>query len=144
MNTPESITVDLEHAKKLKAAGWPQEDSVMCWCVCKPETDCFVWKRSGTEHKTDFAAPTAEEILRRLPDYIVIPVNAPHKHEHRFLKINKDSTGMGNGYQDFFYVLGYGPVDHGFIPPEWSCSDRSIANAASAMYCYLAAHKLLP
>ena len=142
MTNHESITVSLDVAKELKEAGWPQEDY-------------FVWVESATEDedpelctpmewniftkglfdacksawiaKNDCAAPTAEEILRRLPNAIY------HKGSIYYLVIrDKDCVS---------YERAENMVDNS---PLHDSSENGLRNSLAAMYCYLAEHNLLP
>ena len=73
------------------------------------------------------AAPTAEEILRRLPK----------------VRAGKSSTLYVDIGEDVSYwVVGYSsqPSDD-WVP---KVSDQSLANAAAAMWIYLQEHSLLP
>src|SRR3990167_7494948 len=85
MTDPESITVDLAHAKELKAHGWPQEDVLYFWIQNGKGFDDWsesIMENAEAVHRLAgkgtwawskvVAAPTAEEILRRLPDSIQI------------------------------------------------------------------------
>jgi hypothetical protein len=137
MATPESITVSLDWAKELREAGWPQQESSLYtwvqkgkdeedWSESFLELSSICWRlvRVDTFHP-DFlcAAPTAEEILRRLPP-LIINSNVPY---------HLDPTKK-------LYMVSYddenltGKVEHG----------DSLANAAAATYCYLAECNLLP
>lgn len=74
-----------------------------------------------------FAAPTAEEILRRLPTFLQLEDGA---YDLRILKM----TGHFN--------VWYSRADTVF--PEGGVMENSLANASAAMYVYLAENKLLP
>lgn len=79
MSTPEPIVVSLEKARELEQAGWPQKgESHFYWSTAKdhepyleaPPIDWDYQERHSRrpEHgDAHYAAPTAEEILRRLP-----------------------------------------------------------------------------
>lgn len=131
MTTPESIVVSLEWARKLKEAGWPQEDSLMCWIR---STDTYTDKVSlsrRTLPKNRLAAsPTAEEILRRLP---------------RYLPWKDDSDNMAALFVNVFpssYRVGYSPQ---WTQDAWSTPDaETLADAAAGCYCYLSENNLLP
>lgn len=120
MISPESIVVSLDWAKKLKAADWPQERSVMIWCGCKPGRDSFVWqRRNDTFCELDLAAPTAEEILRQLPRDI------------------PNETGRTDGslriYKGAQWELCYASSTR-----SWAWQKAPVlAHAAAAMYCHL-------
>lgn len=162
MNQPTSITVSLDMAKKLKEAGWPQGEQIFYFTnahnIAEYPEDGYeleigefhlsgktflewapVEKLNG---HLSFAAPTAEEILRRLPTRI----KRFGDKEEFFLKVAPFRTG--GGLPRVFFV-GYEtiPIKDGesvthmmkFEPRE-----PSLANAAAAMWCYLSDNKLLP
>jgi len=129
MTTPESITVSLEYAKKLKEAGWPQE-AVWYWPVHYVNGHIFALAtethpRSENNALDYFAAPTAEEILQRLPEYVGT----------QFWSIIAEGH-VRDGRKVMGYTIYY-PTKH----EEWS---DTLANAAAAMYCHLAENGLLP
>lgn len=140
-SAPESIVVSLEWAKKLKEAGWPQEDWVFCWSIRgrvarRGETvDVLRFRHNlgvcDSRRPIDpIAAPTAEEILRRLP---------------RHLPWKDDSDNTATLFVNIFpssYRVGYSPQ---WTKDAWSSPDaESLADAAAGCYCYLAEQKLLP
>lgn len=80
------LVVSLETAKKLKATGWTKPTAFYWvdvpgqgWVLSEKREECFVWVNpdGGTACyslaavRNYFAAPTAEEILRELPNLIV-------------------------------------------------------------------------
>jgi len=128
-STLEPIVTSLHWSKELQKAGWPQE-SYFSWYnagsgtyILGDQVDVLsLAVRVGYQSTTaiqpfdQFAAPTAEEILWRLPLDVVIHRNS---EQHFILTIKVD------GRTDAFV-------------------DVSLANAAAAMYCYLSNNKLLP
>lgn len=128
--TPESITVSLEWAKKLKEVGYPQGECTFWWqnSYC-PIENAYVDNVVPFEtRKNEFgvkyiAAPTAEQILRRLP---CVPSDFP-------LTIARYSTGG--------YYIDYSPENS---DKQQVIEADTLANAAAAMYCYLAENNLLP
>ncbi len=143
MNTPQSITVDLDHAKKLKEAGWYQNSSVHQWYRNKSDDSISV------DHRTILAlpinkievlvdAPTAEEILRRLPDMWPVGTEA--------LLL----TCCQSPEPERLWVITYSDKNGGH-PDELDAGkggtpmiDQSLANAAAAMWIYLKSNSLLP
>jgi hypothetical protein len=114
--TPESITVGLEWAKKLKEAGWPQDQSQFHWLRRGDQWDVSFWREGGRlGFDEGIASPTAEEILRRLPEHFQV----------------WRSHGMWS-------------CDNGLDQSQWMKDYDSAANAAASMYVYLAEHSLLP
>src|SRR3990167_5893854 len=74
-SAPSSIVVSLEMAKKLKKAGWPQDKFLFVWngAYHPDKSEHVNWlsrKKVGKDwaEAETFTAPTAEEILRRLPE----------------------------------------------------------------------------
>lgn len=153
-SAPESIVVSLEWAKKLKKAGFPDE-SIFIWHYCERmatdtkygdyRNDHDEWKfriRStilpeNLEGRTR-AAPTAEEILRRLPERIK-PMALTEMDERRMkdppdlrFSINKTKVGW-----EIRYWSPYLETD------EHQESD-TLADAAAAMFVFLAESGLLP
>lgn len=139
-NGPESIVVSLEMAKKLKEAGWRQSSNgignfgsptliedltrgdgglsgrYFKWCQ-RPDGEIYL----GTmwDNYANIAdAPTAEEILRRLPSWEAF-MNQGH------YGVRCKVTGLKEGDRK------------GFIAD-------TLANAAAAMFCHLSKHNLLP
>lgn len=148
MSKPESIAVSLEMAKKLKAAGWPQEDSVFHWqwheddgewpsFSAPSEWSCYQMEASLDDYDDGdcFAAPSAEEILRRLPEKFT------HGEPYcLYAAITFRGHTLGNGW-----YVGYRNFAEGKAHPEIDGQDAdTLANAMAKMYCYLADNKLLP
>lgn len=133
---PSAITVSLEWAKRLKEAGWPQEES-LSWHWTYRASGGYgglkhgrFWRNKylarGEAHKDcypAFAAPTAEEILRELPDNMV--------------EVN-----------DKWYLLNiahrYCSLTDEDDEPLVEFSGDTLVDSLAAMYCYLANHSLLP
>ena len=74
MNNPESITVDIETARKLREAGWEQSKELCLWYWYENEdapisgNARLVWKdHIDLTGGNGYSAPTCEEILRELP-----------------------------------------------------------------------------
>lgn len=143
--TPESITVSLAWAKKLKEAGWPQE-SLFAWYIREPlrpdqiepgvdtRTE-FVYQRVSRgwmktlEH---FSAPTAEELLRKLPPQVMVGGEMLH------LNIFDDRDWIGEQSWD----LGYSASGMSGDPLHVRSKD-SFVDACAKMYCLLSEQKLL-
>ena len=140
-----SITVDLAHSKLLKEAGWEQLSSHFCWCILDnmPETLETVeyqkgWlKLFGTkERKKFFDCPTAEEILRRLPEEVVIEKN------YLELRITKNDMPLtGSTWIIEYWRTALHDQDFALLGHEEESS--SLANAAAAMFVFLSKNKLL-
>jgi hypothetical protein len=135
---PESIVTSLDWSKKLKEAGWSQEGSTFYWQEHQPTHEFHVWFRDVlhlSEVKVPglcFAAPTAEEILRRLPKDITKNDGSCYALEVYFCAED------GN-------CLVYKPMIRGQIMQLADAANKdSLANAAAAMWVYLSEQKLLP
>jgi hypothetical protein len=143
---PESITVDLEHAKMLKEAGWPQAETIWYWfdyvwsdhkIVMK---DHDYWSRCQNKAAypergdafCDFAAPTAEEILRRLPQGFEDP-----DCELKIDCMGDDANSIAK--REWF--VSYENENEDWIMKMMS--DSCLANAAASMWCYLKKNGLL-
>lgn len=119
---PEEIVTSLDWSKKLEEAGWPQDQSIFWWKYEVTFSGNF-WMVGQRPHKDaeKFAAPTAEEILRRLPkEELTI------RHRNSLWMI------------DFLRFDENGNKTHSYI-----FEGDTLANAAAACYCYLAEQKLL-
>jgi len=154
--TPESITVSLDLAKQLKEVGWEQQGTQFWWCVTVKPYVTFnpqgVFapheKRIGIIHGGLFAAPTAEEILRRLPPSVPMKSDFPNM---------EDDSRNPTVYLPL--RIKCGAPKRGSITPRWMVLYRdemnepacigvqiedTLADAAARMYCYLSSHNLLP
>ncbi len=126
----ESITTSLEWSKKLKDAGWRQMDCQFYWHQrMGKEWELLTIEQSNRARvlrwaQTFIAAPTAEEILRRLP------------------RSRGDYNGLQATTEDANWRVGYwdSPSD---MPSKADFSADTLANAAASLYCYLAENKLL-
>ena len=141
-NNLNGITVSLEWAKKLKEAGWFQENSVHHWIYggIRWEIERIeIWETIegewGSGRKIEnlqiFSAPTAEEILRRLPKCISAETAS---QEGGVLDIYPNDGCWNLAYRN----------DEGFAVRDAAALYPSLANAAAAMWIYLKEHNLLP
>lgn len=137
-----AITVSLEWAKKLKEAGLEQGITIGNW---RPSTNDFYRKQQQYEihftsgsyrNEKSFDAPTAEEILRRLPEAIKYPVRNAIEYE-LFIRPFDD---LDERHWEVIYAKDIDNVDNTPLHE----TTGTLANAAAAMYCYLADNKLLP
>ena len=85
-------------------------------------------KRDGRTSFVWFAAPTAEEILRRLPLVLDIHAVVDDRPRMRALKIIPSHPNR--------WKVSYENI--------LDQTEDSLANAAAAMYCYLAENNLFP
>jgi hypothetical protein len=129
MTTPETITVSLDWAKKLKEAGWPQVESFFEWRTpIRQKTRLHV--RTERDIGMGIAAPTAEEILAKLPVFVRKGNRSYRLELAKYLnpafRVNYQKEGANNSLTgaDITY--------------------KSLANAAAKVYCHLAEQKLLP
>jgi hypothetical protein len=140
-----AITASLKWAKKLREAGWAQEASCFYWFehwqmgidengeqVVEPHLleTVLLPNSGGSLHHHAWAAPTAEEILRRLPDIL----------EERFSLIIFRDYNREEKKQE--WCLMYEHIPNRM--PLYSESADTLANAASAMYVFLSKNNLLP
>ena len=129
---PENIVVSLELAKRLRDAGWSQEKnissfyySVEGWlmvCTIHVEGETVLIPVTGAEltfHPPWLSAPTAEEILRELPDYQVMS-------EERVVSIIQLSDIYNKRKTKFSIFKG-----------------ETLASAAAQMWIYLKTNNLL-
>ena len=124
----EDIVVSLENAKRLKEAGWPQDESIFRW-KNRGSWEIALKRQSSNKAGTFIAAPTAEEILRMLPDWI-------------FCKKNSMGGGgdwcIGDMQSHVCTPLAYKEMKKSMIESD------TLSNAAAAMWCYLSNNQLLP
>ena len=135
--TLEQICVSKEWAEKLKEAGFPQKDSYFYWStVNKPNIvlkDKYQHPISQAltinPHWLDeiIAAPTASEILEKLPSFIVLDTNKT------WLSCSKNIFNL--------FEVGYA-TNGGFI--NGHMEEKSLVDALARMYCYLVSEKLTP
>ena len=122
------ITVSLEWAKKLKEAGWPQDESYFYWCEWSDKKLRSI-EELRSSYTEGIAAPTAEEILRTFPGSGFVETAASNPTA---LVIDKLDRAWCVAYR-----TSRGVAKEAFL-------NASIADAAAAMYCDLAGKKLLP
>lgn len=130
-----AITVSQKWAEKLREAGWPQdEESPFLW-QCGSENQSRVVSGKFVEvtaryDGTFLAAPTAEEVLRRLPRVIV--------DEGELFTMVLSPSSLDGWNVSYMHENGE--------PRCAACVTGydTLAKAAAAMYVYLAGQKLLP
>ena len=140
MSNPQLITVSLEWAKKLEGSKYPQDKTcshyydqkghlvfaAMSEDISNANRITFTLVPTvplkGSAELPWIAAPTASELMRRLPDT---------SSNHSILIVQHFLEKWHVQYLDGNNIV--------FI-----YSDPSLANAAAAMWCYLAENKLLP
>lgn len=131
----ESITVSLEMAKRLKEAGWEQLSSVFCWSeiISGAEVigkeDVKLWlEQYGRGDEDIFSdAPTAEEILRRLPH--MEPGKCEGIADLEMTPIHPDRWRVAYNESGVGYHIKF--------------EEDTLANAAAQMWIYLSDNKLL-
>lgn len=109
-STPEQIVTSLYWSRQLQKAGWPEYESTFCWCCIAGEN--FKLKMSSAP-RPSFAAPTAEEILRRVAELKGWDLLVSFERLLAWIRLQQ------------MPVFG------------------SLANASAAWYCYLAENGLL-
>lgn len=137
MTTHESLVVTLDLARKLKEAGWPQTESFFRWFHRdylagdgERTVKDYVWveSRSYPNDELIAAAPTAEEILRRLPQSIEIG-----RRSGRLEMAPMWDKGYRVCYVSDTW-LATSPVQY----------EVTLTNALASMWLYLKEHDLLP
>lgn len=137
--TPESITVSLDMARLLKEAGWDQK-TYFSWWIQKYGDYCtepHIERTSFSAVNFDWnqhsriPAPTAEEILRELPNDIKID------GKMACLEILSDRDVYNEGWV-CCYSFGQN------CDNEYWRKCRDLSDSCAAMYCYLAENNLLP
>lgn len=126
--TPESIVTSLHWSQMLCHNGFPQAGATFYWNEGLGK-DIGV-SNQWVEHDlfNNYAAPTAEEILRRLPEVL---------DQELLLQINSHSAFRER------WNVGYWNVNEQTQIKHQQFQD-TLANAAAAMYCYLAEQGILP
>ena len=133
--TLEQICVNKEWAEKLKEAGFPQE-SLFYWCtpeggqdkdrfIACTEDAWFCNQDTCSFNHNYIAAPTASEILEKLPSFIVLDTNKT------WLSCSKNIFNL--------FEVGYA-TNGGFI--NGHMEEKSLVDALARMYCYLVSEKL--
>jgi len=128
--TLEQICVSKEWAEKLKEAGYPQKDSVFYWAIggdkCENEWSLLYSDDEGWSSTDIIAAPTASEILEKLPSLIVVNTN------NAWLSCNKNIFNL--------FEVGYATND-GFM--DGHIEEKSLVDALAKMYCYLVSENII-
>lgn len=128
---PEEIVTSLDWSKKLEKAGWHNE-TFLSWLQEKDgswyldNTGGYVF---GRDSEPWYFAPTAEEVLRRLPKILE----------------GKDKWNLKltvTPYADR-WSIDFLRHDGRHDPLSRSTTEDTLANAAAAMFCCLAEQKLL-
>lgn len=125
-----NITVSLEKAKNLKEAGWMEPTEFVghieevnidgdCDFIITHRGAKGVWRNKG---ESELWFPTAEEILRELPQII----------SDKYMTIFKDGDS---------WLVEYNTIPQS--PDSFYKDADTLANAAASMYCYLSDNNLL-
>src|SRR6266571_6171934 len=131
-----TICVSLELAWKLRDAGYSQKDSLFYWYQIfhSGEWECTAHIPSidALEKNEACAAPTAEEIISKLPKWI-------KTDKYYCLTMDHFGNGISVNYENRNKVLevidkAEGKEYQNILHSE---EDRSLANAAAKMYVYL-------
>lgn len=135
-SSPESIVVSLDLAKQLKEAGWPQEDSVLYWNADITHGEAVrvsLGIKRKSMYEENIAAPTCEEVLRRLPPALEL--------EGKCCTIDcTKEIHISGGIDKGKWLVGYEDcVDYSY----YQIAD-TLVNAAAQMWLYLQSHNLLP
>ncbi len=147
MTSPENIVVSLEMARRLKEAGWPQDNSCFYWLRCGDGKDDFSVSRTDVGRNSmveSFAAPTAEELLRRLPYKINTTTRKKTSiYGEMFDTFTLEIRVLSNRtyriyYKNKYTNLGRDPSLGGF-----KATDILLCNSLASMFIYLSTHHLL-
>lgn len=142
MTTPASIVVSLEMAKALARAGWDQKKSHFWFSSSynreKGRHHCVIssrgelTKRNRYIARENFAAPTAEELLRKLPVSL-----SECRDDDLIILRNAIITE---------WCIAYERRKSGHLHGKFIYDTRnlSLADAAASMWVYLKEHNLLP
>lgn len=147
MISPQDIVVSLKMAETLNEFGWPQDKSCFWYCGIYSNTPWLIYIPKGINEIGTYskmrregemiAAPTAEEVLRRLPRTI--------EPEGRTLYLTCEfpadpiSWG-GSAYVGYSYQSRVPSID-GCFPRSYA---DTVANAAAEVYVFLSQNNLLP
>lgn len=144
----ESIVVSLDMAKLLSAEGWPQKD-VFEWYYQgigedRIRTTPDIGQLQTSEFHLSCSAPTAEEIIVKLPSYIEFPDTKVWSPRGRESERNKDEDFWLTIRRDesIYHKMVVTYSNEKLDAPFWFF-DVSLANAAAEMWCYLSENNLL-
>lgn len=141
---PELIVTSLEWSKKLKEAGWPTNyEAAFFWAIHSDKANVIpasFLPMSATSDGEYIAAPTSEEILRRLPERVHTKSTGGESVD--YLRIMKTPEG------DLWRVFYKNDHRHGSASrrrkkTRFSFESTSLANASAEMWCYLSENNLL-
>jgi hypothetical protein len=147
MNT---ITVSLEWAERLKDAGWSHGTTYHAWRLngCTSDPTLVQYDRGGFIPGKDYEstigfidAPTAEEILRKLPGHVKFNKDEPEY----ILYCRALNNPKGHKYLTAQWSVYYEILLNGIPHRGGKCiGESTLADAAANMYCYLSENNLLP
>lgn len=130
------ITTSLELSKRLKEAGYPQGKTDFYYVMQRGDWDLYTdyncdqcWSRSSFRTKVD--APTAEEILEKLPNEL------ESSGDYFFLNCHKDGQWLVSYYsmlQNYTCYINGRRVE---------VNNESLVDACALMYLHLKEHNLL-
>ena len=125
------ITTSLEWAEKLKEAGWLQEKSYFVWGRIGSGEKMGIKPRYSEGSRMRYSAPSAEEILRELPEEI--------EESDYWLEIAKSIHWGDTPWEIRYRKNGELLL---WDDPEPIRAD-TLANASAAMWIYLKENNLL-
>ena len=125
----EQQVVSLELSKKLKGLGYEQEE-VWCWYEDMNKRTYQIGIYAS--YRRDCVAPTASELLERLPNVIVHRLYLDPDYGK---KENWKTGHWTGGYKTIHWAVDY--------KQEKSCNDKSLPNALAKMWIYLNQQGLL-
>ena len=142
------ITVSLEKAKELKEYGWPQ-DNYFLWIVDSSGSghfghytfdhilviDSVGVAEDGSKIADKFSAPTAEELLRRLPEAVKYPVRNAIEYE----LLIRPFDDLDERHWEITYAKDIDNVDNTPLHE----TTGSLSDAAAEMFIWLKQNNLL-
>jgi hypothetical protein len=134
MKRLEDITTSLELSKRLKESGFPQ-DSLFAWYWCCDYRKYFVANTKtfiGLGDKI-YSAPTTDELLEQLPEFIDYSREPLDKYKYISLDIQKYSVKGDKyliSYVDDYYISKQFEIHHDKLPDAlaemWILKERGV------------------
>ena len=127
--------VNLELAKELKENGYPQNSYNRYQVDILGEVEIETLEFSDHDHvKECYSAPTSDEILKELPNFII------HNNTNYYLNIFRDTyTGIRPEITENYYEVSY--ITLHFLcldaPNNYCVEEDKLSNALAKMWLYL-------
>lgn len=140
----EQIVVSLEWAKKLKEAGWPQENACFYFKEYdeSKETEKAEYLRSIHRDAMPFIDARFANVIRDKPYYILYAALTAEELLGKLPKEYKDAA-LTITWDDSRWCVGYYPF--GSKDPFWESfiHQGCLPDSLACLYCYLSEQKLL-